>query len=52
MIEAFWAQFVEATGIDGREYKVRGSADLIVENGVPVGNPEDFVDLKVTEIRR
>ena len=42
----------KATGIDGREYKVRGSADLIVENGVPVGNPEDFVDLKVTEIRR
>jgi hypothetical protein len=42
----------KATGIDGTEYKVRGWADLIVENGVPLGNPEDFVGFKLTEIKR
>lgn len=37
---------------DGTRYKVRGSADLIVEGGVPQGDPADFVKLSVTEIRR
>jgi hypothetical protein len=42
----------KATGVDGTEYKVRGSADLVVEGGVPVGDPRDFVGFKLTEIRR
>ena len=33
----------KATGIDGTEYKVRGTADLVVEDGVPVGDPRDFI---------
>jgi hypothetical protein len=41
-----------ATGTDGREYKVRGTADLVVENGVPIGDPREFVGFKLTEIRR
>jgi hypothetical protein len=42
----------KATGTDGTEYKVRGWADLIVENGIPVGDPADFVGFKLTEIGR
>lgn len=41
-----------ATGSDGTEYKVRAWADLIVENGVPLGDPADFVGFEMTEIRR
>ena len=52
LVDVFNSVNGKATGIDGREYKVRASADLIVENGVPLGNPEDFVDLRLTEIRR
>ena len=40
------------TANDGTVYKVRGSADLVVEGGVPQGDPAEFVDLSVTEIRR
>lgn len=39
-----------AAASDGTWYKVRGSADLVVENGIPVGDPTEFVDLQVTEI--
>ena len=42
----------KATGTDGTEYKVRGTADLVVEDGAPVGDPRDFVGFKLTEIRR
>ncbi len=42
----------KATGTDGTEYKVRGTADLTVENGVPLGDPREFVGFKLTEIRR
>jgi hypothetical protein len=42
----------KATGIDGTEYKVRGTADLVVEAGAPVGDPWDFVGFTLTEIRR
>ena len=52
LVDVFNSVNGKATGIDGREYKVSASADLIVEDGVPLGNPEDFVDLKLTEIRR
>ena len=34
----------------GTEYKVHASADLVVENGIPVGDPTEFVHLRVTEI--
>ena len=37
---------------DGTEYKVRASADLLVENGMPVGDPSEFVSFQMTEIRR
>jgi hypothetical protein len=40
----------KATGTDGTEYKVRGSADLSVEGGI--GDPRDFVDFTLREIRR
>ena len=42
----------KATGTDGTAYKVRGTADLVVEDGAPVGDPRDFVGFKLTEIRR
>jgi len=42
----------KATGTDGTEYKVRGTADLVVEDGAPVGDPRDFAGFKLTEIRR
>ena len=52
LLEIFNSVNGKATGIDGTEYKVRGTADLVVENGVPLGNPRDFVGFKLTEIRR
>ena len=52
LVEVFNSVNGKAIGLDGTEYKVHGSADLVVENDVPVGDPGDFVDLKVTEIRR
>ncbi len=42
----------KATGTDGTEYRVRASADLIVENGVPVGDPENFVSFELRESGR
>ena len=42
----------KATGTDGTEYKVRGTADLVVKDGIPVGDPREFVGFKLTEIRR
>jgi hypothetical protein len=35
---------------DGTRWKVRASADLVVVDGVPVGNPADFVSLEVHQI--
>ena len=52
VVEIFNSVNGKATGIDGTDYKVRGTADLIVENGAPVGDPRDFVGFKLTEIRR
>ena len=52
LVDVFNSVNGKATGIDGTEYKVRGWADLIVENGIPVGNPADFVGFKLTEIGR
>lgn len=37
---------------DGTTYKIRGSADFVLENGVPVGNPEDFVSFSMREVKR
>lgn len=51
-LEIFNSVNGKATGTDGTEYKVRGTADLIVENGVPLGDPREFVGFKLTEIRR
>lgn len=39
-----------ATGADGQQYKVRAWADLMVENGVPVGDPSEFLGFQLTEI--
>jgi hypothetical protein len=41
-----------ATGTDGTVYKVRGTADLVLQDGAPVGDPRDFVGFTLTEIRR
>lgn len=41
-----------ATGVAGTKYRVRGTADLVVEGGAPIGDPRDFVGFKLTEIRR
>src|SRR5665811_2594345 len=40
----------KATGTDGTQFKVRGTANLTVENGVPLGDPREFVGFKLTEI--
>jgi hypothetical protein len=52
LLEIFNSVNGKATGTDGTQYKVRGTADLIVENGVPLGDPREFVGFKLTEIRR
>ncbi len=52
LVDVFNSVNGTATSTDGTEYKVLAAADLVVENGVPVGDPADFVSLKLTEIRR
>lgn len=52
LLEIFNSVNGKATRTDGSEYKVRGTADLILENGVPLGDPREFVGFKLTEIRR
>ncbi len=42
----------ELVASDGAEYRVRASADFVVENGVPVGNPADFVSFELRKIGR
>ncbi len=41
-----------ATGSDGTAWKVRAWADLVVVDGVPQGNPADFVGTEIIAIRR
>ena len=36
---------------DGTKYKVKGSADFVLENGIPNGNPEDFVTFSMRKLR-
>jgi hypothetical protein len=52
LVDVFNSVNGTAIGTDGTEYKVRASADLVVENGVPQGDPAEFVDFQLTEIRR
>ncbi len=52
LVDVFNSVNGKATGTDGTEYKVRASADLIVENGMPLGDPRDFVNFEMTEIKR
>ena len=52
VIEIFNSVNGKATGTDGTQYKVRGTADLVVEDGVPLGDPKEFVGFKLTEIKR
>ncbi len=54
VVDVFNAVHGWATGPDGTRYKVDASADLVVVDGVPVGNPEDFVafEMKVLPPRR
>ena len=51
-VEVFNSANGRATGTDGTRYRVRASADLVVEDGMPVGNPEDFVSFQLREINR
>ncbi len=37
---------------DGTDYKVRAAADVFVQDGMPVGEPSDFVSFSLKEIRR
>lgn len=41
-----------AIDTDGTIYRVQASADLIAIDGVPQGNPEDFVEFSVTEVAK
>jgi hypothetical protein len=50
LVDVFNSVNGKASGPDGTRYKVRASADLIVQDGEPVGNPEDFVDFELVEI--
>lgn len=50
LVDVFNSVNGKAAASDGTEYKVQASADLIVENGVPVEDPAEFVRLRVTEI--
>jgi hypothetical protein len=50
LVDVFNSVNGTATANDGSEYKVRASADLIVEKGVPQGDPAEFVSLTLTEI--
>lgn len=52
LVDVFNSVNGTATGVDGTEYKVRAWADLIVENGMPVGDPRDFVGFQMHQIRR
>jgi hypothetical protein len=52
LVEVFNSVNGKARGADGTAYKVRATADLVVEDGVPVGDPRDFIGFKLTEIRR
>jgi hypothetical protein len=52
LVDVFNSVNGKAAASDGTEYKVRASADLVVEDGVPVGDPSEFVRLQVTEIGR
>jgi hypothetical protein len=52
LVDVFNSVNGKATGIDGTEYKVRASADLIVKDGMPVGNPADFIGFELKEIKR
>lgn len=51
LVDVFNSVNGTATGIDGTEYKVSASADLIVENGIPLGNPEEFIRFRLKEIK-
>lgn len=50
LVDVFNSVNGKVTGTDGTEYKVRAWADLVVENGMPVGDPSDFVGFELHEI--
>lgn len=52
LVDVFNSVNGTATGVDGTEYKARASADLIIENDVPQGDPAEFVSFTLTEIKR
>jgi hypothetical protein len=51
-VEIFNSVNGKATGTDGTSYKVRGTADYVVEGGELVGDPRDLVGFKLIEIGR
>lgn len=42
----------KAVAVDGTQYKVKGSADFSLVNGMLTGSPEEFVDFSLQKIRR
>ena len=51
-IDVFNSVTGELVATDGTVYRVRASADLTIVNGVPAGNPEDFVSFELKPIGR
>ncbi len=51
-VEFFNSVKGKAQGTDGTRYRVRASADGVVEDGVLVGDPSDVVTFTLKEIRR
>lgn len=52
LIEVYNSVRGTVTSPDGTRYRVRAFADLVIESGVPVGDPADFVFLQIKKIGR
>ena len=50
-VDVFNAARGRVVAADGTVYRVKASADLVVEDGVPQGDPADFVKLDVRRLR-
>ena len=49
-VEVFNSVRGKATGVDGTRYRVSGSADFEVVDGMPVGDPADFVSFRLRQL--
>lgn len=51
LIDVFNSVNGTAVSPDGTNYKVRASADLVIEDGIPLGDPSEFLSFTLSEIR-